>query len=117
MTGQTWVGLVRFNRTRAAALAGALAMATGSAMAADRHPPVAPVSIEAARCTALMDQFTRAAQPERVDDTARSIATQGMALCRHGRVVEGADTLAQAVRLIGRVPAEPTQPTAYQAHN
>src|SRR5258708_34727854 len=110
MTGQTWVGLVRFNRTRAAALAGALAMATGSAMAADRHPPVAPVSIEAAPCTALMDQFTRAAQPERVDDTARSIATQGMALCRHGRLVQAGDQPAQAGRLIGELAAESTQP-------
>lgn len=115
MTTGTWIKRVWIERTSAAALAIALVTGPGGALAADRRP--APVSLEAARCTALMDQFTRAAQPERVDDTARSIATQGMALCRHGRFVEGADTLAEAVRLIGRVPAEPTEPTAYQAHD
>jgi hypothetical protein len=62
---------------------------------------------EAARCSALMEQFTRAVDPAEVDDTARSFAERGIGLCRIHHFADGADSLAEAVRLIGQTPDDP----------
>lgn len=59
---------------------------------------------EAARCSTLIEQYTRSVDATEVDDTARSFATRGIGLCRIHHFADGADSLAEAVRLIGQTP-------------
>jgi hypothetical protein len=96
-----------------AVLTAAVAMALVLAGAADRavagradNPLTRETLQDNLRCTALSQQFDRAAAQRAVDDAAKQQASQGAVLCRAGRFGEGADTLEKAVRMIGETPAK-----------
>jgi hypothetical protein len=98
---------------RLSVVGAAMAVLAANPAAAQPVDDTAPLPVpsltegEARRCTALIEQFRRAEEAGRVDPSARSLATRGIALCEHRWFGEGADTLAEAVQQIGEVPTAP----------
>ncbi len=58
------------------------------------------------RCTALQEQFAKAAASRSVDNAAKDAAAQGAVLCRAGHYTEGVATMEKALQMIGETPAK-----------
>ncbi|HEX9462354.1 MAG TPA: hypothetical protein VGB82_07115 [Alphaproteobacteria bacterium] len=64
------------------------------------------VYLDRERCAVLAEQF-RGLANRIADKSVDDLASRGLELCRDGSFAEGADTLENAIRLVGQTPAKP----------
>ena len=95
----------------AAGFAGGALLASTSALATGHQgspdSTFAAAYLDSDRCRVLMAQFGRTSATRVPDSAAAKLGVRGVELCQSGHFADGADSLAEAVRRVGEVPAEP----------
>ena len=90
--------------TKQGAVFALIAVLLTSGMALGSPADAMPEHLDAVRCAALTEQFSRIAADMPIGSTSRALAGRGVALCRHGQYADGAATLEGVVRRLGKEP-------------